>query len=89
MILGSNICKILMETTESLVKSAMVAALLGLLFAVTSTIITLRDSASAILEKVAAQSKVCIVLVKQFLVNFPNSNPIINFTPNFNSLQKF
>uniref|UniRef100_M1B3U9 Armadillo repeat-containing protein n=1 Tax=Solanum tuberosum TaxID=4113 RepID=M1B3U9_SOLTU len=74
---------------QCLVKPGIVATLLQLLFSVTSVIMTLREPASAILAKIAAQSKVCIVLVKQFPVYFPNSNPNISFSPNFNSLPKF
>ncbi|TMX00461.1 hypothetical protein EJD97_000774 [Solanum chilense] len=50
---------------QRLIKSGIVATLLQLLFSVTSVLMTLREPASAILAKIAAQSEVGIVLVKQ------------------------
>ncbi|XP_004229286.2 U-box domain-containing protein 44-like [Solanum lycopersicum] len=50
---------------QRLIKSGIIATLLQLLFSVTSVLMTLREPASAILAKIAAQSEVGIVLVKQ------------------------
>ncbi|KAF3659408.1 hypothetical protein T459_02718 [Capsicum annuum] len=50
---------------QRLMKSGIVATLLQLLFSVTSVLMTLREPASAILAKIAAQSEAGIVLVKQ------------------------
>ncbi|KAJ8565785.1 hypothetical protein K7X08_008361 [Anisodus acutangulus] len=49
---------------QCLIKSGIVATLLQLLFSVTSVLMTLREPASAILAKIAAQSEAGIVLVK-------------------------
>ncbi|OIT07454.1 PREDICTED: U-box domain-containing protein 44-like [Nicotiana attenuata] len=50
---------------QCLIRSGIVATLLQLLFSVTSVLMTLREPASAILAKIAAQSEAGIVLVKQ------------------------
>ncbi|CAN4106565.1 unnamed protein product [Withania somnifera] len=50
---------------QRLIKLGIVATLLKLLFSVTSVLMTLREPASAILAKIAAQSEAGIVLVKQ------------------------
>ncbi|CAN4112685.1 unnamed protein product [Withania somnifera] len=50
---------------QRLIKLGIVATLLQLLFSVTSVLMTLREPASAILAKIAAQSEAGIVLVKQ------------------------
>ncbi|KAH0730806.1 hypothetical protein KY285_001718 [Solanum tuberosum] len=50
---------------QRLIKLGIVATLLQLLFSVTSVLMTLREPASAILAKIAAQLEVGIVLVKQ------------------------
>ncbi|MCD7449727.1 hypothetical protein HAX54_001294 [Datura stramonium] len=50
---------------QCLIKSGIIATLLQLLFSVTSVLMTLREPASAILAKIAAQSEAGIVLVKQ------------------------
>ncbi|XP_009760846.1 U-box domain-containing protein 44-like [Nicotiana sylvestris] len=49
---------------ECLIRSGIVATLLQLLFSVTSVLMTLREPASAILAKIAAQPEAGIVLVK-------------------------
>ncbi|XP_009626446.1 U-box domain-containing protein 44 [Nicotiana tabacum] len=50
---------------QRLIRSGIVSTLLQLLFSVTSVLMTLREPASAILAKIAAQSEAGIVLVKQ------------------------
>ncbi|XP_006365441.1 U-box domain-containing protein 44-like [Solanum tuberosum] len=55
----------LKANVQRLIKLGIVATLLQLLFSVTSVLMTLREPASAILAKIAAQSEVGIVLVKQ------------------------
>ncbi|XP_060217496.1 U-box domain-containing protein 44-like [Lycium barbarum] len=50
---------------QCLIKLGIVATLLQLLFSVTSVLMTLREPASAILAKIAAQSEAGIVLVRQ------------------------